>query len=267
MPATPDSGKASPVLGLTLAELGFLLFFLILLLSGHKIELRESENESLAEEVTERLAEEERLREELAEQGIEVEDLREAMALLIVGVDSDVVEEFTRLVKASPTASAAALRLMEENQAARDSIEKQLLAAGRYQEEMKQLKAQVTYLRRQEGYGPPPCWLNEKGQPMYILVVTIWEDGLVVAPDWPADRAEEAWTTPGIESLMAPPNGRWSKEEFHQRALPVLEWSQAQDPECRHFVRVFDQAESKAGFKTGLAAIEGYFYKYLEVSG
>jgi hypothetical protein len=52
--------------------------------------------------------------------------------------------------------------------------------------------------------------------------------------------------------------------EFSRRALPILRWSQRQEPGCRHFVRILDRVDGgKDAFKAGLLTVERYFYKLL----
>ena len=52
--------------------------------------------------------------------------------------------------------------------------------------------------------------------------------------------------------------------ELRRRALPILRWSQRQDPPCRHFVRILDRVDGgKNAFKAGMLTVEGYFYKLL----
>ena len=51
-----------------------------------------------------------------------------------------------------------------------------------------------------------------------------------------------------------------TRQDFRERALPILQWSKAHDPECRHFVKIDDSAEiSKDAFKANLLLVEDYF--------
>ena len=49
---------------------------------------------------------------------------------------------------------------------------------------------------------------------------------------------------------------------FRGPASSVLEWSQSQDPECRHYVQIADAATTKDGYKNKRLVVENYFYKY-----
>ncbi len=109
------------------------------------------------------------------------------------------------------------------------------------------------------GLGLPPCWSDAKGRLEYLYAVTIHEDGVSVAPRWPAGRAEAVERIPGAIAL---PGVRLSLDEFDRRAAPILAWSE--EKECRHYVYIRDEAETKDAFKRQLLEVEGFFYKYLE---
>jgi hypothetical protein len=112
----------------------------------------------------------------------------------------------------------------------------------------------------------PPCWLVETegpdfGRVEYFLNITIGDEGIAVAKGWPERRAQEALSIPGVSDVL---DQALSQEDFLAQAAPILEWSAERD--CRHYVRVFDRAESKRAFKAHLLATEAYFYKWLEPS-
>src|SRR5206468_5402759 len=89
----------------------------------------------------------------------------------------------------------------------------------------------------------------------------IEEDGISALATWPAGRAVDAQA---IQGAVALPGLHLSREEFGRRAAPVLAWSKAQNPECRQYVYIIDEAETKQAFKRNLLFVEDYFYKYLE---
>ena len=50
--------------------------------------------------------------------------------------------------------------------------------------------------------------------------------------------------------------------EFKQKTRSVFNWSvKTAKPECRHFVRIFDETISKESYKIPLRGIEHYFFK------
>jgi hypothetical protein len=119
--------------------------------------------------------------------------------------------------------------------------------------------AGCTRQMEQCGLGKPPCWSDAAGKVEFLFDVTLHEDGISVAPSWPAHRADDAAGIPGTSAL---PGERLSQAEFGRRAAPILTWSDQN--ECRHYVSIRDRAESKKAYKEQLRTVEGYFYKVLE---
>jgi hypothetical protein len=107
----------------------------------------------------------------------------------------------------------------------------------------------------------PACWYDINGKVQYIYTVTIHEDGLSVTANWPQDRADDLQAIPGASTA---PGSHLSLQEFGRRMAPVLAWSKRQNPECRHYVYMVDEAASKNAFKRNMLFTEGYFYKYLQ---
>ncbi|MDL3986889.1 hypothetical protein [Shewanella xiamenensis] len=105
----------------------------------------------------------------------------------------------------------------------------------------------------------PPCWADSKtGSIEFMFDVTILEDGVVFARGWPESRNEQALADPVILSVI----GEYNKSNEHlAKTRPIFEDSVKNN--CRHFVRVSDQAISKDAFKKHLLAIEQHFYKRL----
>jgi hypothetical protein len=112
------------------------------------------------------------------------------------------------------------------------------------------------------GLGKPPCWADAAGKVQYLYTVTIHEEGVSAAPAWPSERSSDAQAVAAIPAL---PGDRLSLAEFARRAQPIRAWSDQHD--CRHYVFVRDEAQTKRSFKQNLLRIEDYFYKYLDRSG
>jgi hypothetical protein len=111
------------------------------------------------------------------------------------------------------------------------------------------------------GLDHPPCWPHPvTGRPEYIFDVTIREQGIAVAKAWPETRAEDV---KGIFGATEFPDTQYSRQQFLQHTSSILEWSQEQTPECRHSVRVYDATNTKDGYKQALQTVEAVFYKYL----
>lgn len=111
------------------------------------------------------------------------------------------------------------------------------------------------------GMGFPPCWADSQGKPEYIYGVTLRENTIEVRASWAAGRNNDVQDVTGATVLA---DRTMSLSEFSRLAQPILDWSKAQEPECRHFVTITDTPDmSKAAFKTNLLLVENYFYKYL----
>ena len=93
----------------------------------------------------------------------------------------------------------------------------------------------------------------------YAIVAILRTDAIEVRATWPSHRALAADTVDGLVPLVEA--GLGDRARFRRMALPVLRWSQGQDPECRHFAMIYDSVpESKDAYKEGLEAVETYFY-------
>ncbi len=208
-------------------------------------------------EATEQQREIDALRERLMEAEAESEELA---ALLAQSEETDDREAFIELVRqaarnAGREAQLSALR--EEAEAAardRDSMRTAL-------QNCQAQNLNCSQRLQEAGLGYPPCWADASGKPEYIYTVALRGDSLAVRPAWPAHRADDARRVDGALALA----GRTlSRQAFAEGADPILRWSQAQTPECRHFVIVDDTGvTTKEAFKESLLLVEGYFYKYL----
>jgi hypothetical protein len=138
--------------------------------------------------------------------------------------------------------------------------------------ERQNLVNQLTFMRNQmdtlnsgKGFGPPPCWVDNNGRAQRLLAVEVTEQGLVVRPGWPAERAEDAKTLPNIQSLTA--SGKTlSPAAFHTAAQPVLEWGRARKPECRHYASVTVSASRVDASLAGQNAVFDHFFPYGKVT-
>ena len=124
------------------------------------------------------------------------------------------------------------------------------------------LKGQVSYLTRRLNMGGgnelPPCWANKKsGKAEYIFTVTIGEDALKVAPRWPKYRAKEMRKYRVSKRLY---DHNVSVDEFLTLTKKI--YKDADKNECKHYLYLFDEAETKHGYKDKRLKLENYYYKY-----
>ncbi len=136
------------------------------------------------------------------------------------------------------------------------------MQASRHQQQS--LQGQVAYLQKKlkgNGLDHPPCWADAKtGAVEYLYAITLYEQQIHIAAAWPQHRAHDLQHIPNAKKMAGK---MLTLAQFEQYVKPIFAWSKAHS--CRHFVRIKDdKATSKAEFKHKMLAIETYFYKYLQ---
>ncbi len=124
------------------------------------------------------------------------------------------------------------------------------------------LKGQVSYLTRRLNMGGgnelPPCWANKKsGKAEYIFTVTIGEKALKVSPRWPKYRNKEVRKYHLSRKLF---DHNISVNDFLHLTKKV--YKDADKNECKHYLYLFDEAQTKNGYKDKRLKLENYYYKY-----
>jgi len=285
------------LVGMTLNELVFLLFFLLLIVSAVLLQNKGREADQQAEQAK-RLFDELGQTQQQLDQAFKKLILQEAMLSRLENIGSgrdpkELDQFFSRLIEDRRKAAqldqaqdqARALQteveaLRRDSQTIRQSLDQAgidrpvaqavdaLIATLRSrQQQNRDLQGRLGYvtnkLRAYQGSGVdhPPCWVDPvSGKIEYLYRITILENGLVIDAAWPVSRRQAAGDLPGALDLV----GRTlSKSEFLHRARPIYDWSRQHG--CRHFVRAVDApSTSKHAFKDKLLTIEAYFYKLLE---
>lgn len=293
MRAVESNKSKSSVLDTSLTELAFIFFFILLLVSVWKLNEQETKLteleknnqrqqqilagtqavsalvEKIKEEVgednfdeyfieisklNERVQRAEQLEVELQEKKAALSFYEKKIAEIFKDGDkSKIIEQINDvavlkelLAEALPTEidSAKALKqiLLERNDALgqNNNLRQQIVKLG-------------------NGLVHPPCWADAKtGAIEFLFDVTILEEGVVFARGWPESRSEQATSDPVIQAVI----GEYKSGTEHlAKTRPIFNDSVRNN--CRHFVRVSDQAISKDAFKKHLLAIEQHFYKKL----
>lgn len=274
--------RGNSIIETSLTELAFVFFFILLIFSAWKIS-----------EVSERLEESE---EQSTEQTETIEQLREALntssELFQLVNESDPEEIFNELLLGREAVSElkalenTVSKLTEESDT--ESIEeiaalirelevakKQVSEKGFDKDdfvdnindvlrEVSDFKGQNINLKRKleqlgNGLDLPPCWADEKtGDIQYVFNVVINESNLEIFSGWPEARTIEAENNVNILRVV----GKYARNsDLWEQSRALFEESVTK--ECRHFVRVYDHADSKNAFKMYLLGIENHFYKFL----
>ncbi len=109
------------------------------------------------------------------------------------------------------------------------------------------------------GLDHPPCWADPvSGNIQYLYNVVINEDSLEFHPGWPKSREVQALNSNTIMRIIG---SYHTNSDLWSKSLPLFR--ESVKSECRHFVRVYDDAISKKSFKSYLLGIENHFYKLL----
>ncbi|MGR9108513.1 MAG: hypothetical protein ACU843_16465 [Gammaproteobacteria bacterium] len=287
--SNPRSVRQAFLLGMTLNELAFLLFFLLVLISARLLEVKNQEIAEKSEQLRQLQAqfgqEQRRLEENFKKLGLiqfQESRLQELQPRLHPG---ELDEPFKRLVESET-------RLRNENESLRNVIDQitnllqshtqsrgtmgspsPVAALGELLEYQDRIETQNLELESRikslddrnfgSGLDHRPCWSDaQSGKIEYLYRITILENQLKIEAAWPPDRSAEVENTRALGALA---NRTVSPTEFSRIATPILDWSRRQNPECRHFVQILDhESTSKNAFKKQLRLIETFFYKYLE---
>jgi len=197
---------------------------------------------------------------------------KEAIIQLLKDVNSTeqletIFSDLERLEKENAKLSQSELALRKENKAL-EKLLKELSSLSKeellYAQEV--LKGQVSYLTRRLNMGGgnelPPCWANQKsGRAEYLFTVILGEEKMRVAPHWPKYRAKELKKYGSLKKLFY---RDLSVDEFLALTKPI--YQDADKKECKHYLYMFDDAETKDGYKTKRLQLENYFYKYEDAS-
>jgi hypothetical protein len=254
------------VLGLTMAEVGILIIFVLLLLVVYNQWLSEEQAKAMngAEPVPA-----ERLRDLEA-----AETLRNTVRETLKMPATAGVDEISRLVRALQERPA-----LQETRAALDQFERAVEKAkkdGTPETLVKELEKQSFQIANQDGQlkryesqlknaglgkGERPCWVKPDGTVEFLYDVVLGSRGIRMREyNYPGRSRERAL----LPLPRVNPNELLSEEEFLRRTAPVYKSSLATN--CRFFVVIYDATgpAQKELYKRQLSAVEGHFYKRLD---
>jgi hypothetical protein len=253
------------VVGLTMAEVGILIIFILLLLIGFERWLRRDQ-ESIPRERLKALNAAESTLNELHEtlqtpSGSTVNEIRALVRVLQNGA-------------ATPEGQSAleeAREVFRETRRVQDELQKSPGFEGLAKEVEKQasrIANQEGQLKRYEsqlkaaglGKGERPCWVRPDGTIEYLYDVVLASRGIRMREYHHPHRERERSHLP---IPAANPSEVIGPAEFLRRTQALYDSSLAQN--CRFFVVVYDStgATEKEVYKTLLRTVEGHFYKRL----
>ena len=264
------------VLGLTMAEVGILIIFVLLLLIAFDY-LRRDE---IVSQYANKAAVEPARLQELEQAETSLREIREAFDV----AHSAPPDDFARLVRvieaaarteAGKTALVEAQELLAEMQRAKERVENaaQKLESGDGGEVAEQLETLSYRVENQEGLltryenqlaslgqgsGGRPCWVQPNGDIDFLYDVVLRSGGISMRERNYPHRAAERTRLP---MPNVNPAETLSASEFRQRTAPLYEHAKKEG--CVFFVVVYDATapHEKAVFIDLLRTVEGHFYK------
>jgi hypothetical protein len=282
--AAPDSGRIGEqhdayrrglVLGLTMAEVGILIIFVLMLLIAFE-EYRQREAKKAREGTTPvRVAE----LVELRRADVQIQQIAKEL-----GVAEDLPpEDFRKLIRAiqpiaksgvGQQALAEARAEIERQRAVRDELTAalQITESGKTDEVIRRIEEQSYKMANQEGQlkrvekqleqfgqgkGVRPCWVQPDGTIDYLYDVVLTSGGIRMKEYQHLSRAAERALLPMPKT---DPDETLSEAEFLSRTRPLYESSVADN--CRFFVYLYDGtgAQEKTLYKRLRRTVEGHFY-------
>lgn len=269
--------RKSFVVSVTLTELMFLLFFLLLLAAVYRlVHLERDLGRAHAElETAQRQASQLRQKFEAAKWELSPSETLSDEAFIELVRDAvpskgpvreqlrDLRSRLLEAQRAHGEASARAEQLEKEIADLRSKDPSNALASlEKCESDTSNLRGQVMNCQSRLGKGGmdyPPCWADDTGKVEYLLEVTMDDEHITSVPAWPENRAADADALPGVRELI---DDKQTPEFFSRLGQPLLVWSQQQNPECRHYVRILDKTTGVELHKRARYAIESVFYKY-----
>lgn len=263
------------VLGLTMAEVGILLIFVLLLLLvfGEKRREMFTGKEPVARSDLARLRAQEKTLQEIAKElGIEAEDASEHFVRLVRVVQQAVQHS------SGKTALVEARSALDDIKRAKQEIHK-IVTAGQKDgsntvaERLESLvfdnankEGQIRHLEGKlvaagQGKDARPCWVQTDGSIDYLYDVVLTSTGIKMRERVFSHRERERQLIP---APTTDPREILSEGTFLERTRALFKYSQTKD--CRFFVVVYDATgtHEKETYKNLLKAVEGHFYKKLD---
>jgi hypothetical protein len=261
------------VLGLTMAEVGILIIFVLLLLVVY--------NQSLSEETARAMNGAEPVSAERLRDLEAAEALRNTVRETLKMPATASVNEISRLVRAlqEVTAKPEARTALQETREALDQFQRAVEKAkkdGTPEALVKELEKQSFQIANQDGQlkryesqlknaglgkGERPCWVKSDGTVEFLYDVVLGSRGIRMREYNYPERSRERALLP---LPKVNPREALSEEEFLRLTAPVYKSSLATN--CRFFVVIYDATgpAQKELYKQQLSAVEGHFYKRLD---
>ncbi|MEY8199572.1 MAG: hypothetical protein RPS47_10060 [Colwellia sp.] len=290
-----DEQRSQPIIETSLTELAFVFFFILLIFSSLKmidlndsLEKRESEKKQLEQDnATLESSLEEAIKHSVgsndfdpkalfkelaiskseAKKSARLEDERDSLLNKVEALEDILrssiedeklsIKEAMKKLKDYESLSELLEQSSDNGETLYESVESLIQDNKDISGQNKNLRNKVTKLGN--GLDHPPCWADpQTGAIQYLYDVIIHEGKLEFKPGWPESRATQALNNESVLKVLGSYDtvqGLWGESSSIYR--------ESVNMKCRHFVRVYDHADSKEAFKKYLLGIENHFYKLL----
>jgi hypothetical protein len=268
------SYRRGVVLGLTMAEAGILIIFVLLLLIGFN-EWVEARDRELASGKS--LVERSRL-DQLQQKEQQLNAVTNALQVRPTASEEEIQAMVRAVVQAADTPTGqSALTQVKDALSQIERIKQELRDSNHPEALLTTLEKQAFTLSNQEGQlkyyetklqeagagkGERPCWVDPNGTIEFLFDVVLSSEGIRMREVSNPTRTKERGALPVPETdehtILTP-------AEFTRRTVPLYESSLAAN--CRFFVRVFDATgpTEKDLYKSLLHTVEAHFFKRLSV--
>ncbi len=285
-----SEGRRAFLLGITLNELGFIMFFLLMIISAATLQQTKQKLEQEIEQKANLQADIIQARQDY-EDSFKRLQLLETRLMQAGGFSAKPSEQqldalFSRLQEATTVADIQQENVVMQRQldalerykrlaesletngidanSPQQMLEQLVQQTEAYRKEQQLLKGRVAFMQKKlqsNGLDHPPCWADpQSGAVEYLYSMTLYEHHISIEAAWPDYRKADLRQIPGAEKLAGQ---RLTPQQLQQQVQPVFNWSKLH--ECRHFVRIKDDSNtSKDAFKRQMLTVEAYFYKYLQ---
>jgi hypothetical protein len=269
------------VMGLTMAEVGILIIFVLLLLIAWAA-LKHSR------EATGRWDMESIGRQDLASLRSSEETLRRIAQAL--GLAADVTpREISELIRAVQEASAtpqgsnalqSAKQSLQVLQETKESLRKVLEEAriGGADAVLERVETQAFDLSMKDGQlefvksrldalgnggGERPCWVEPDGSVRFLYDVLLTSHGLRMRERSGIEAVRSRFPLPSVD-----PEVEMTEEQFLRLTQPLYDYGRSDERQCRFHVWIYDgtDAGEKALYKQEIKTVEGHFYRQYKVS-
>jgi hypothetical protein len=265
------SYRRGVVLGLTMAEAGILIIFVLLLLIGFNEWIKAMDQEAARDKV---LIEKSRVA-QLEEKESQLAAVTNALQMKPTASDEEIRAMVRAVVSQATSEGQSALKEVNNALSQIERLKQELKAAGYPDDLVARVEKQAFVAANQEGQlqyfekqlqaaglgkGRRPCWVDPDGEIDFLFDVLLSSEGIRMRENRIQSREVERGTLP----IPDTDSGEvLSAAEFTRRTLPLYESSLAKN--CRFFVTVFDGtgATEKDLYKSLLRTVEGHFYKRL----